>query len=267
MNPWNRRLGLPAFLSLAMTTCSLAQESRFQFESAKVSVGATYHYEKSNIDGSHRSNVSLHVAAHDRLESLKRREHESTATLVVAHIDLPRLSVRRFETWSLRAGSEPTKVVVAEYDPDQSVFHATAGDLKLSAQIQNRPWHSFDFDFASLNFAWRHLMDPEQSFHFGITDIVRTADGPTLIDKGNVTVDFQQITPRGGHVCREYLIDGPGLENRGGRIWIRKSDNIIVDYEIALPDEPGLESAKLLLTGVERMTPDQWQAFKSSCTQ
>ena len=77
-------------------------------------------------------------------------------------------------------------------------------------------------------------------------------------------VVYRKDADRNGHACREYSIDGPGLEHKGGMIWVRKADGVLVDFEIALPDEPGFNSGKLKLTGVERMTDQEWEDYKSS---
>ena len=61
--------------------------------------------------------------------------------------------------------------------------------------------------------------------------------------------------------CHKYKIDGPGLENRGGLLWMSKIDPHIIDYEIDLPDEPGYQSGKLRLERTEQMTEEEWLAF------
>ena len=151
-----------------------------------------------------------------------------------------------------------------DYDEDRQTVVATFGDTELETRIDHWPWHSYDFDFSSLNFTLRHLVNPESSFKIGVTDVIRTEDGPELSDKGEVTLVFRRDTNRHGHPCREYSIDGPGLEHKGGTIWVHKADGVLVDYEIALPDEPGFTSGKLMLTGVERMTDQEWKDYKVS---
>lgn len=241
-----------------------AADSVFQYDPKKVETGIVYQYVKSNIDGSRSGHVSLYVAAKDQLESFKWHEGGSEATLVIAKMDWERFSIGHFETWRLSASGEPQRRASLNYDEEKGVVVVSFGDLKMETKIKNWPWHSYDFDFASLNFILRHLVDPEKPFKVGITDIVRADDGPQLTDKGVVDVVYRKDVDRNGHACREYSIDGAGLENKGGALWVRKSDGVLVDYEIALPDEPGFKSGKLMLTGVERMTERQWKDFKTS---
>ena len=80
--------------------------------------------------------------------------------------------------------------------------------------------------------------------------------------KGPVTLAFQGDEERGGRECRRYSIDGPGLEERGGTLWVaRGSDPCIVAYEIDLPDEPGMDSGRLELVEVRRMGAEAWDAL------
>jgi hypothetical protein len=144
------------------------------------------------------------------------------------------------------------------------VVRVSFGDYEEDVQIDHLPWHSYDFDFASLNFSFRHLIDPEKSISFGIADIVFTAGQPKFEYKGIAFVKFEQEEERHETVCRRYRVDGPGLENRGGLIWVDKELGHIVDYEIALPDEPGFDSGKLRLKSVEKMDWKQWDAFMQS---
>ena len=61
--------------------------------------------------------------------------------------------------------------------------------------------------------------------------------------------------------CRHYNIDGPGLSDRGGELWVRKGDDpVIVDYEIDLPDERPMKSGKMVLMGTEKLSAKAWQA-------
>lgn len=54
---------------------------RFRFQPEKVAVGTAYDYEKSNIDGSHKSNIVQYIASIDSLEAFKY-EGGPEATLV-----------------------------------------------------------------------------------------------------------------------------------------------------------------------------------------
>ena len=98
----------------------------------------------------------------------------------------------------------------------------------------------------------------------GISDFALADESGTrrFADKGTVTVEYLGREQRAGVKCRKYTIDGKGLENRGGLIWVDAEKHHIVDYEIDLPDEGGFDSGKMLLVGVESMGEPEWQEFK-----
>ena len=66
---------------------------------------------------------------------------------------------------------------------------------------------------------------------------------------------------RQGTLCRKYAIDGAGLENRGGVIWVSKKDGYFVEYQIDLPDEFGYTSGKLVLQKIEIVDTEAWRNF------
>ncbi len=240
-------------------TPALVQDLRH--DPARVPVGATYVYEKSNVDGTHAGRVAVHVAAADRIQSFKWTPGSDRATVVTAWIDWKRFSVARFETGHLFADGTYASRVELTTEGERLV--ARSGDMELAVDVERWPWHSYDFDLASLAFVWPHRTRPEEPFRFGVTDFGTTADGASgLVDKGWVTVEYAGRATREGHACREYAIDGPGLEDRGGRIWFRADDGALVDYEIDLPDEDGYESGKLRLLSTERLSAEAWEAFK-----
>lgn len=241
-----------------------AQTEQFRFQSAKVPVGTIYHYEKSNIDGSHKSLISLYVPAQDRLESLKWQPGSSEATLVVAEMDWTRYSVRRLQSYSLTAGKTPTLKAVLEYRSGEDRVVARAIGKEWKVAIGQWPWHSYDFDFASLNFTLPHLREPTASFRFGIADVVYLPAGPEFAYKGAVECRYESEERRHETLCRKYRVDGAGLEQRGGFLWVDKTRQHIVDYEIELPDEPGFRNGKLRLLRSEPVSLETWQQFKAA---
>lgn len=62
-------------------------------------------------------------------------------------------------------------------------------------------------------------------------------------------------------MCRKYKIDGAGLENRGGFIWVNKRGGYIEDMEIELPDNPEWKNFKFKLIKTEKMSRAKWENF------
>ena len=80
--------------------------------------------------------------------------------------------------------------------------------------------------------------------------------------KGNIELLYLEDEEREGIPCRKYSLDGPGLEDRGGFLWAAKTDRPhFVDFELDLPDEPGLTSGKLKFLGTDELTLEEWKSF------
>ena len=241
---------------------------QLRYQPEKVAVETAYVYEKSNIDGSHKSNIVQYVASKDSLESFKWIEGAPEATLVTAKIEWHRFSVRELKSWKIRANGERTLYMTLDQTDDcnQVVVAGNLRSQKLeqTVTIESYPWHSYDFDFASLNVTLPHYIDPLTPFTFGIADFDYKAGAPSFVFKGLVTVDFVSEEERYGALCYKYSVDGMGLEQRGGTMWIDKDAPHIVDYEIDLPDEPGYESGKLRLKRIDHMSNEAWRRFMLS---
>ena len=242
---------------------AMAQTSAFQFTPGKLESGTVYHYDKSNIDGTHSSRIALYLSSRDEVESFKYHEGATEATLVKATMDWESFTVKRFESWRLSGPGDDVLRAILERVEGQPNLAIQIGDQKLEIPILNWPWHSYDFDFASLGLTFRFLVNPDAPFTIGIADVNRGGEGPPFHDKGTVVIEPVGIENHHGTSCRVYTIDGPGLENRGGKIWVDEEAMHIVDYEIDLPDEPGFDSGKLLLRSIEKLTPEEWEQFKA----
>lgn len=238
-----------------------AQLSAFRYEPARVRPGAVLHYAKSNFDGTHASEIAVYVAAADRLESFKWNPGSATATLVTAELDWSRFSVRRFESWRLAAG-ERTLVAELTALPGGSRYVLSLGPARDTVRLERWPWHSYDFDLASLGATFSHLIEPSRPFTVWIADPAPGERGATFLDKGPVTVAPVDEEVRNGVPARRYRIDGPGLEHRGGHLWVARDGGHLLGYEIDLPDEPGMTSGKLALTRTGTLSPAEWEAFQ-----
>jgi hypothetical protein len=234
----------------------------FQYVPGVVEVGRLLRYRKSNVDGTHATRVDLYLASEDRIESLKWNRGWPEATLVVADMDWRTCSVRRFQTWKLFADGTRQPVARLEASADGKELVASAGGGELRCEVTLQPWHSYDFDLASLNVSLPFLTEPEGRTLFGIIDAGRAPDGRlALLEKGLVELAYLGDEDHADVPCRRYSIDGPGLADRGGDVWVSREDPCIVDLEIDLPDEGGMVSNKLLLLERTRLSAEEWAAL------
>lgn len=258
-----RRLLLPALLLAATLVPAQAQVEAFRFQSDRVQVGKVFHYLKTDFDGTHPEHVSIWVADRDHIESFKFHPGESPAALVTAEMDWSTFSARSLVSWQLY--SDAPRKLAAKLDPVDGkrvrVEVPVLGKPAETVEIGFLPWHIYNFDLASLNIALPHLADPQGRFKVGIAD-PNFADGPTFIYRGEAEVSYLGEETRGGVLCRKYRIDGPGLQNRGGFLWVNQAQGHIEDAEIDLPDNPAWTHFKFRLTGVETMDRQAWERYQ-----
>lgn len=255
--------GVVSLLQLAAPSQAAGQLEAFRHDPARVPVGRVYEYVKSNRDGSNAGRISLHVAGADRLESLKWAPGDTVATLVVATMDWARFSVRRLESWVLVRGAAPALRATLDTDSSGSGVRVSFSPDSL-LPIRGWPWHSYDFDFASLNLAFADLIQPEAPFTFQRADIVYAESWPPFADMGPVNVRFVRREQRSGLETRAYELDGPGLQDRLGRMWVSVTGSYLVEYEFPFPDEPGYIDVRLKLDRIRRATAAEWEESKRS---
>jgi hypothetical protein len=171
-------LAAAGFAATVIAGPAFAQVTAFQFDPELLKVGTVYHYVKSNIDGSRSGDIALYVASVDEVESFKWHQGSSEATLVKAWMDWESFTVRRFESWRLHASGDNELRAVLERVEGKPELEITLGEQSMRVPIENWPWHSYDFDFGSLNLAFRFLADPEGPFTIGIADVSRDEEGP-----------------------------------------------------------------------------------------
>jgi hypothetical protein len=241
---------------------SLSAASGFRFRAGAIPVGRVHFYRKSNLDRTNPSEIALFLAAESRLEALKWHAGEPEATLVQATLDWDRFSVQRFETFAVTdTGAREKKAEIAT-SSDGKTLTATVGTRVFTCALERFPWHSYDFDFASLNVALRFLVDPRGEVEFDIVDPSYGPGGPSLENKGPVVLAYRGEEEHNGLPCRRYTLDGPGLLDRGGSLWASKGDEIfLVAFELDLPDEPGMTSGRLEWLRNETLSSAEWGEF------
>lgn len=254
---------------LLLSDIGRAQDSikAFRYQPRKIEVGIVYHYLKTNIDGTNPEHISIYVASNDQIESFKFHPKGTRAALVIATMDWSTFSAKNLESWQVHADKEKALVATLRYLP-------AGREVEVAIPIMNKgpeqvtikylPFHVYNFDLASLNFAFRHLVDPAKPFKVGISDPTFSDSGPAFSYRGEVEIAFLGEEVRAGELCRKYRIDGPGLQNRGGTIWVNKRGGHFQDLEIALPDNPDWQSFKFKLQKTERMNRLQWAQFQKA---
>ena len=247
------------YFVVIISTDVSAQLSKFGNPAAVADQNTVYEYRKSNWDGTHASTVFLYVAANDKLESFKWWDGDTVATLVAAFINWKNYSVNEFQNYKLRKGQVPQ--LIAKLKGDRTL-KIEVGDMRDSLLIDELPWQSYDFDFAGLSFIWRALKNKRDGFWFHIADVAMINNAPKFVNKGSVSIKFVGVEVINGKACLKYVIDGIGIEDKGGHIWINPQSFMMEQYKILLPDEPGFENGMMQLIKTYKMNAGDWESFK-----
>lgn len=264
-----KNAGVTIALALLMAACASAQVEKFRYQPEKIPVGKVYHYSKTNLDGSDPEYISTWVEDKDRIQSFKLPPEGRQGAQVMAHMDWAVFSADQVESWQVWAEGEGKRTLVARLaylTPEKAVEVEVipTGKPAEKVAVPSLPWHIYNFDLASLSFAFRHLADPTGSFVVGLADPTFKDEGPVFFYRGEATVSYVGEEERNGVTCRKYRIDGPGLSNRGGFLWVNRKEEHVEDIEIDLPDNPNWKSFKFRLLGTGQMDRAGWEAFMKS---
>jgi len=240
-----------------------AQTSQLEFTPGKVPAGTAFHYLKSNLDGSHPTRISLYIVDRDRLESFKRYGRGGSATLVQARMDWRRWSVSKLDVWQLRKGLPPQLRATLEANADGTEVNASFAPNR-PVKIDRWPWHSYDFDFASLGMTLPHLKNPQADLIFWRNDVVFAGESKRFAPLGGIRLHFEALDRRQGRAVRRYLIGGAGIGHLYGKLWTDAATGWLIEYELPIGDEPGYTNVHLLLERTEPMTVARWEAFKNT---
>lgn len=253
-------------LSFFIANTARSQEAlrAFRYQPEKAATGVVYHYLKTNIDGTNPEHISIRFASKDQIESFKFHPGGTRAALVIAKMDWAIFSAKSLESWQVYKDKDKVLAASLLYLPASREVAVTLPFMNRATEnvaIPFLPFHVYNFDFASLNFAFPHLIDPQKPFKIGVSDPTFSDQGPAFRYRGEVDVVYIGEEQRDGKLCRKYRVDGPGLENRGGVIWVNKRTGYFQDAEIQLADNPDWKTFKFKLQKIEKMNAGQWENF------
>jgi hypothetical protein len=232
---------------------------RFKYRPDRIEVGTVYHYTKSNLDGSKPITVSIFVAAKDRLEVMKSEEGLTDSAHVIAEMDWSTFSATNLDAGViLKDGSREPRARLRLSAKDNSVFVKVGGAEKTVA-VGHYPFHIYNFDFVSLNFILRHLLDPKAGFEIGVGD--PTFDENIFAYKGKASFQYAGDERLHGIECRKYRVTGEAFGGKEGAVWVNKKGGYAESIEIPVRDNPDWKDFKMELKAIQKMSPDQWKKY------
>ena len=237
----------------------------FRYRAGKgIPVGTVLHYVKTNIGGTHPEYVSQFIASAAAMESFKFHPQNPPAGFVIAKMDWQTFSAKSLTSWQIFSKDERKLFGTIIFDGKKRQAEVSIPAVKNETEsfvIKQFPVHLYNFDFGSLNFAFPYLVKPKTDFVIGVADPTFQDKGALVEYKGEVTISYQAGEKRNNVSTRKYRVDGAGLKDRGGFIWISKKHGWVEDMEIALPDNPEWTSFKFKLLRVEKMNRVEWNNF------
>ena len=234
---------------------------RFRHQPERIRIGEVAHYVKSNLDGSTPARVSIFVAAPDKLEVAKVEKGVNDAAWVRAAFNWHLFTADRIDAAVIELDGSVEERASLDVDRKAGVVQIKIGDRTGSAPWGHLPFHIYNFDFTSLNFAWRHLKDPKAAFEIGVMDPTFQAEGEPFVYRGKAKIEYVADEKLHGKRCRKYRISGPGVGGATGWIWADRKGDWLEKIEIPFPDNPDWNSFKLELERIETMTPEGWKKF------
>jgi len=255
---------LAAVFLVAATSPIGSSLGAFRHQPAAIRVGEVAHYVKSNLDGSKPCGVAIFVAAPDELEVAKIERGLGDAAWVRAHFDWKLFTADRIKAAVVLLDGTVEERAELTLETAVRTVRFRFGDTAGSAAWKWEPFHIYNFDFTSLNFAWRHLADPTKPFTIGVMDPTFANDADPFVYRGEARIEYVRDERIGGKTCRLYRISGPGIGGKTGSIWQDPKSGWLQRVEIPFPDNPAWNTFRLELQRVEKMTADEWKRFMRS---
>jgi hypothetical protein len=216
-------------------------------------VGRTWHYSRSNSDGSMAEAVHVHVPAAGQLAVMKAQARCTQAALVTARIDPATGQASELVGGQLRRdGGQQAFAWFREDDTGQLTARAALpeGELKLATPVGTRPWHLYDFDFASLTLWLANRPDRRADFRIGLPLLLIGRKGPTLSDLGALDGRFLAETHWTGKPALLFRLDGPALGGKSGTLMIDAAAGHILAARLPIPNHDGYRDFRLTLVGI-----------------
>lgn len=229
-------------------------------------VGRTWHYIRSNDDGSMAEAVHVHVPARGELAVMKEVERCTRAALVTARIDPGTGQASELVGGQLRRdGGQQAFAWLREDGAGQLTARAVLPDgaLKLATPISIRPWHLYDFDFASLTYWLASRPDRRANFRIGLPVLMTAPQGPKLTDLGALEAHFVAETAWQGRPALLFRLSGPALGGKGGTLLLDAAAGHILDARLPIPNHDGYRDFRLRLTATSDGA-EAWAAARAA---
>jgi len=256
-----------AALAGALAGCATPAHT-WRYAPDRDAIGRLYYYERTNIDGSMDERVTVFRRDADHIEVYKENGLCENAALVTAEMDWATFSAAKITGGALLPEAQHREFAFLTWnrETDTLDIHVRFPDFEIrnDAKIETRPWHLFDFDFASLTVATPHLSSRNADFTFGMPLLwtAPDADDP-LVWMGDVEAHYLGVEDHLGVASRRYglkgsALTGPRSTGEEGTLWLDAKDGHVVDAVLPVPNHDGYADFRLRLLKISDGGETEW---------
>lgn len=252
---------IPCWVALT-ASAALAQPSAFVANPAKAPAdGSTWHFIKSNRDGSQPWQFVMHVVSPTQIEVVKSDGAQAYVE-VQALVDLQLAMPVRMQQWNIECGERrPTMTAVAKplaQGGSELAVHLAKGP-RLTLQAGPAA-HFWGFDLTGFALLAPHLRAPDQAFELSFIDPNQPGDGaqPVKVAAGRFSPTAEELV--NGSPARRYTLSGPLFGDQQGAVWL--SGGELVKAEHGLRTSTDWRDWKLERVKAERLDRNGAERFK-----
>lgn len=251
----------------ALSACAATAQT-WRYDPQNNALGRIYYYERTNSDGSMDERVAVFRRDETKIEVYKAVSLCLNSALVTAEMDWETFSASSLTGGSLRPDAQHVEFAFMTWnkatDMIDIVVKLPDGELRNEAKVETRPWHLFDFDFASLTVATPHLSSRAGAFTFGmpLAWVNPEVDDP-FIWMGDVAARYERDEERLGVASRRYELTGSALTGErstgaNGTLWLAAEGGHVVDAILPVPNHDGYKDFRLRLLKVSDGGEGEW---------
>lgn len=272
----------PAFLLPVLGLALAAQAptsslAAFRFDQAKVAVGRTLHYTKSNRDGSKPIQVVVHLEDPDTVDVYKIENRGRWLAHVRGRMDWSTFTVGASQSWNQLESGEPNLQAELALDAKALTYTARFGPYVAPAKVGHLPLVVYNFDFTGANVIWPFRTDPKADLELGVADpdfaamaALPKAPGtyPQAFPyRGKALFRFAGEAEHRGVPCWKYTVGGPAFDGAEGVLLVNKAHGYWELFEHPKADNPAWKDFKFELEKVEMLSPVEWKAFREGVVE
>jgi len=220
----------------------------------------TYHYVRSNMDGTLPEHIVFRPAGTHSLEVFKYVQPGTQSALVSCTMTPDLKSPMHLVSWVLQ-GQAKKLMATLDYDGDAgyaSVFVKPSGSPAESVLLPDASWHIFNMDLASVALTLAGAKGRAVSFSF----VEPNARGftPAMVTLGTFTLSATGEDTHKGYRCDTWVLKGEALRGKKGTIWMSKQ-GFLVEAVVPLPNHEGYKDFRMVLKRTETTTDSEWTSF------